>query len=92
MTHDPVLYAMVESIHHVARVMGIGTIAEWAEERPQVDALSAIGADHAQGHAVHWPEPLTACLRDVMRDAGTTRTPTPDTTRARNSGPLRIVT
>ncbi len=92
MTHDPVLYAMVESIHHVARVMGIGTIAEWAEETPQVDALAVIGADFAQGHAVHWPAPLSECLRDVMQASHTSRSSPPDATRARNSGPLRIVT
>ncbi|MET0292523.1 MAG: EAL domain-containing protein, partial [Steroidobacteraceae bacterium] len=92
MTHDPVLYAMVESIHHVARVMGIGTIAEWAEETPQVDALAVIGADFAQGHAVHWPAPLADCLREVMQTGSAARSSPPDATRARNSGPLRIVT
>lgn len=82
MTRDPVMYAMVESIHRVARVMGIGTIAEWAEEPPQVDALTVIGADFAQGYAVHRPEALDDCLRGLPRA---------DATRARSAGPLRLV-
>jgi EAL domain-containing protein (putative c-di-GMP-specific phosphodiesterase class I) len=90
MTRDPVMYAMVESIHHVARVMGIGTIAEWAEESPQVDALSVIGVDYAQGYAVHRPEPLEDCLRGLSRP-GMEKPSAPDATRARNSGPLRLV-
>jgi EAL domain-containing protein (putative c-di-GMP-specific phosphodiesterase class I) len=82
MTRDPVLFAMVESIHRVARVMGVGTIAEWAEETPQVDALTVMGVDYAQGNAVHRPEPLENCLRGSRR---------PDATRARTGGPLRLV-
>lgn len=90
MTRDPVMYAMVESIHRVARVMGIGTIAEWAEEAPQVDALTVIGADYAQGYGVHRPEALEDCLRCLPRLAAE-KTPAPDATRARSSGPLRLV-
>jgi diguanylate cyclase (GGDEF)-like protein/PAS domain S-box-containing protein len=90
MTRDPVMYAMVESIHHVARVMGIRTIAKWAEESPLVDALTVIGADYAQGHAVHTPEPLEDCLRNQQRLAQE-KNASPDAPRARNSGPLRLV-
>lgn len=90
MTRDPVMYAMVESIHRVARVMGIGTIAEWAEEAPQVDALTVIGADYAQGYAVHRPEALSDCLKTLPRVAAE-KTPATDATRARSSGPLRLV-
>ncbi len=90
MTRDPVMYAMVESIHHVARVMGIGTIAEWAEEAPQVEALTVIGADYAQGYAVHRPEALEDCLKSLPRLAAE-KAQAPDATRARSSGPLRLV-
>ncbi|RYG85300.1 EAL domain-containing protein, partial [bacterium] len=89
MTRDPVMFAMVESIHHVARVMGLKTIAEWAEEPAQLDALTVIGASFAQGYAVHRPEALEDCLRE--QPAPPLEGPGPNATRARSAGPLRLV-
>lgn len=57
---DPVDCAMVEAIIRVAHVMGIKTIAEYAESEAIIERLTAIGADFAQGHAVHRPEPLAS--------------------------------
>lgn len=54
--------AVVESITHVARVHGLGTIAEYVRS-PQVrDIVAAVGVDMAQGYAVHRPAPLVESL------------------------------
>lgn len=59
---NPVDRAMVEAIAKIARVMGIETIAEYAESKAILDELAAIGVDFAQGYAVHRPEPLSGLL------------------------------
>jgi diguanylate cyclase (GGDEF)-like protein/PAS domain S-box-containing protein len=56
--HDHVDRAMVESIHHIGRVMGIATIAEWVEDDDVVQTLRAIGVDFAQGYAIGKPRPM----------------------------------
>lgn len=60
---DPTNRAMVEMINHIGHVMGKETIAEFAESMEIVDALRAIGVDHAQGYALSRPVPLEDCLR-----------------------------
>jgi diguanylate cyclase (GGDEF)-like protein len=55
---DPIDRAFVESIHQVARVLGLQTIAEWAETDAVVEVLRAIGVDFAQGYAVGPAVPL----------------------------------
>ncbi|EJE49873.1 PAS domain S-box/diguanylate cyclase (GGDEF) domain-containing protein, partial [Acidovorax sp. CF316] len=60
---DPTNRAMVEMINHIGHVMGKETIAEFAESMDIVDALRAIGVDHAQGYALSRPIPLVDCLR-----------------------------
>lgn len=60
---DPTNRAMVEMINHIGHVMGKETIAEFAESMDIVDALRAIGVDHAQGYALSRPVPLADCLR-----------------------------
>lgn len=60
---DPTNRAMVEMINHIGHVMGKETIAEFAESMEIVDALRAIGVDHAQGYALSRPIPLADCLR-----------------------------
>lgn len=90
MTRDPVMYAMVEAVQHVARVLGLRTIAEWAEEPAHVDALTVIGADHVQGYAIHRPEPIEDCL-DALPAPMLREMPALNAARARNSGPLRVV-
>jgi diguanylate cyclase (GGDEF)-like protein len=87
MTRDPMMRALVESIHRVARVMGIGTIAEWAEDETHLAALGEIGVDFAQGHGVHRPEPLEHCLA-ATRESPVAEIQAPNATRARKSGPL----
>jgi len=48
--------AMVESINHVDRVMGLDNIAEFAENDDIVQRLRDIGVDYAQGYGMAKPE------------------------------------
>ncbi|MGB2832727.1 MAG: EAL domain-containing protein [Methylotenera sp.] len=48
--------AMVESINNVGHVMGLHTIAEFAENDEIINILKEIGVDYAQGYGVAKPE------------------------------------
>ncbi|HPX87719.1 MAG TPA: EAL domain-containing protein [Methylophilaceae bacterium] len=48
--------AMVESINNVGHVMGLHTIAEFAENDEIIQILKEIGVDYAQGYGVAKPE------------------------------------
>jgi diguanylate cyclase (GGDEF)-like protein len=48
--------AMVESINNVGHVMGLHTIAEYAENAEIINMLKEIGVDYAQGYGVAKPE------------------------------------
>jgi EAL domain-containing protein (putative c-di-GMP-specific phosphodiesterase class I) len=48
--------AMVESINNVGHLMGLQTIAEYAENDDIISILNEIGVDYAQGYAVAMPE------------------------------------
>jgi diguanylate cyclase (GGDEF)-like protein/PAS domain S-box-containing protein len=48
--------AMVESINNVGHVMGLLTIAEFAENDDIINMLKEIGVDYAQGYGVAKPE------------------------------------
>ncbi len=48
--------ALVESINHVGHVMGLSTIAEFAENDAIIAMLKEIGVDYAQGYGVAKPE------------------------------------
>lgn len=61
---EPVDRALVESINHIGHVLGLETIAEWAETPQVVDALREIGVDYAQGYGVG----RTVDLADVRLD------------------------
>jgi ammonium transporter, Amt family len=56
--HDPVDSSAVEAIQHVARTLGIRTIAEGVETAATLERLRDIGVDYAQGFAVGAPQPL----------------------------------
>jgi diguanylate cyclase (GGDEF)-like protein/PAS domain S-box-containing protein len=47
--------AMVESINNVGHVMGLHTIAEFAENQEIIDVLKEIGVDYVQGYGVAMP-------------------------------------
>ncbi len=55
---DPVDRAFVESINHIGHVLGLETIAEWAETPELVAALREMGVDYAQGYGVGEAVPL----------------------------------
>ena len=59
---DRVTSAMVESINHVGHVMGLETIAEYAENDALVAQLKHIGVDHLQGYAIAEPVALKEYL------------------------------
>ena len=46
---------MVESINNVGHVMGLHTIAEFAENAEIIDVLRQIGVDYVQGYGVAMP-------------------------------------
>ncbi len=55
MTEDPVNHALVDSINQIGHVLGLRTIAEWAEDKATVNQLRALNVDFAQGYAVGEP-------------------------------------
>jgi len=60
MLEDRIDHAMVEMIHHIGKVMGKRTIAEFVESDGIVAALKKIGVDYAQGYAIARPRPFDA--------------------------------
>ena len=50
--------AMVESINNIGHVMGLQTIAEFAENDAIINTLKEIGVDYAQGYGVAMPAPF----------------------------------
>jgi EAL domain-containing protein (putative c-di-GMP-specific phosphodiesterase class I) len=59
---DPVDAAMVESISHVSREMGIQTVAEFVESEALLQRVREMGIDFAQGYAVDKPQPLNQAI------------------------------
>ncbi len=59
---DPIDRAFVEFIHHIGKVMGKMTIAEFAENQAIIDELERIGIDYVQGYGVARPRPLAEVL------------------------------
>lgn len=55
---DPVDRALVESINRLAHVLGLETIAEWAETPALIEALRTMGVDYVQGYGVGEPMSL----------------------------------
>lgn len=58
MAKDPVLKAMVRSIHEISHSIGLKTIAEWVEDEATLDALKELGVDYGQGFLLHRPEKI----------------------------------
>jgi len=58
MNSNPVNYALVASINQVAHVLGMKTIAEWAEDDSTINELRALNVDFVQGYAIGTPLPM----------------------------------
>lgn len=58
MLTDQIDHAMVETIHHLAHLMSLKTIAEHVEEEIIFKKLQAIGIDYIQGHWIAPAKPL----------------------------------
>lgn len=43
--------------------MGVGTVAEFVEDRGLMDELAALGVDYAQGYGIHMPAPMEGMRR-----------------------------
>ena len=56
---DEADYAMVKSIHEVAKALGKQTIAEFVENDEIVNKLRVIGVDFVQGYGISRPQPVT---------------------------------
>lgn len=54
--------AMVDTINHLAHIMGIATVAESVENATQLAMLRQLGVDYAQGFHIAMPQPLEAVL------------------------------
>ncbi|AZO36724.1 EAL domain-containing protein [Mesorhizobium sp. M2A.F.Ca.ET.037.01.1.1] len=76
MLDDRIDRAMVEMIHHIGKVTGKRTIAEFVESEGIIDALKAIGVDYAQGYAIARPQPFDATT--VLRGNRSERDATAD--------------
>lgn len=68
MLNDPLDRTLVESIQHIGKVLGMRTIAEYAETEAHVQVLRAIGIDFVQGYALSRPRLFSEVL-DEMRTA-----------------------
>lgn len=49
---------IIESLAKLARMRGLGCIAEWVETEDVIDELKRLGVGMAQGYYLHRPEPL----------------------------------
>nr|WP_174863263.1 EAL domain-containing protein [Comamonas jiangduensis] len=84
MLKNPSNHAMVEAIHHIGRVLGKHTVAEFVGDAATFEALKAMGVDYAQGFYIAPPVPLNAefFVRAALPPpqivpAGTERKPVP---------------
>ncbi|WP_295886470.1 EAL domain-containing protein [uncultured Thiohalocapsa sp.] len=82
MHNDPVNYALVASINQVAHVLGLKTIAEWAENEFIINQLRALNVDFVQGFAIGTPLPVVGCDADFTADMLATARPADDAAAA----------
>ena len=63
MTPGSIDFAMVSSINHLAKVMGLKTVAEFVENSEVLTLLEEIGVDYAQGYYFAEPAPMLTLLK-----------------------------
>jgi len=56
--NDKINYAMVESINHIGKVMGLKIIAEYVHSEEIYNLLQKIDVDYLQGYYIHRPMPI----------------------------------
>jgi len=64
-TGNPMNMVIVRSIHEIARVMGISTVAEFVESVAILEKLREIGIDYAQGYGVSTPQPFEDMVNSI---------------------------
>jgi len=64
MVSDRLDRAMVESIHQIAKLMGIATVAECVASRAVHDLLRDMGVDYGQGNWIAPPRPLAGVVAE----------------------------
>ncbi len=67
--HDKINHAFVESIHRIATMMDIETIAEYVENEETLDMLKDIGIHYAQGFHIERPKDLSEISNDIAISA-----------------------
>ena len=58
MALDAIDRAMTETMNHIGKLMGLQTVAEYAENETIIRLLRSMGVDFAQGYGVCMPKPL----------------------------------
>lgn len=61
---NPIDYAMVKCINEMTQVMGMKTIAEFAENDAIVEKLKLIGVNYVQGYGIGKPQPISEAWAD----------------------------
>lgn len=70
---DDMSKGVVEAIHHVSKIMGLQTIAEYVESRAILDLLNDFHIDFAQGHYFGPARPLVDTLANWQTTTFTER-------------------
>ncbi len=58
LTSDPMSQAIVRAVTDIGHQRGLQVVAEWVDSEAIIRALREVGVDHAQGFALHRPEPV----------------------------------
>jgi len=61
---------MVRAVNEIAHAMGVETIAEMVESEEVFKAISALGVDYCQGHAVAVPQPVEELFSNSQKNSG----------------------
>jgi EAL domain-containing protein (putative c-di-GMP-specific phosphodiesterase class I) len=69
--HDAIDKAMTETINRIGHIMGMKTVAEYAENEAIIQELKIMGVDYAQGYGVCKPTPLFEDSREAVSHAPT---------------------
>ena len=75
MLNDPLDRTLVVSIQHIAKVMGMKTVAEYATSVAHVAELTAIGVDYVQGFALSKPEFMSQIFAQIKAEQALSAAP-----------------